>query len=190
MIPEGNLKRLRKIFPEGIPECLLSEPTYDLLPRDRLPICDYHGLTVEEALVRFVSDYSDALHLPQDSQQFRVVHGYGSTGRGGRIRTNLREMLTFEMEVGVLTFRESEYLDTHPGYTIVSPISDLHRISARIFSSPISSRQTDHVVRRINASIECHMKPAAPKTFPAIDPNSLDALNHVFDQKADDNRSV
>ncbi len=184
------MKRLLKIFPEGLPEWLFRESGDDLLPRDRLPIRDYHGLTVEEALVRFVSDYYAALRLPQESQQFRVVHGYGSTGRGGRIRTILREMLTFEMDVGKLTFRESEYLDTHPGYTIVSPISDLHSISAKTFSAPISSRDTDYVVRKINASIDCHTKPTAPEKFPALDPNALEALNHVFDQNPNENRNA
>jgi hypothetical protein len=177
---------------EDLPEWLVRELKLELQPRDKLPIRDYHGLPVEGALVQFVSDYYDALRSPPESQQFRVVHGYGSTGRGGRIKTILREMLTFEMDIGTLTFRASEEIDRHPGYTIVTPISDLHAISVQIFSSPICARDNKRVIRRVNALIDCHhtKKSSVPEKLSALDPKALDALNHVFDSNSDENRGA
>jgi len=178
--------------PDSLPDSFKLASEDYVLPRERIPAHDYHGLKVEEALVKFVSDYSVALRLPPESQQFRVIHGYGSTGYGGRIKTILREMLTFEMVAGVLTFRESEYLDRHPGYTIISPISDLHPIPASTFSSPLSSRDMGRSIRRINALIDSHQtKTPTPLTkYPALNTQALDDLSHVFDKNFDQNRNA
>lgn len=176
--------------PDDLPDSLNLASEEHMLPRDRIPAHDYHGLKVEEAMVKFISDYSVALRFPQESQQFRVIHGYGSTGHGGRIKTILREMLTFEMVEGVLTFRESEYLDRHPGYTIISPISDLNPIPASIFSSPLSSRDIGHSIRRLNSLIDSHRtKKSLPLTkYPALNSQALDDLSHVFDNNSDQNK--
>jgi hypothetical protein len=54
---------------------------------------------------------------------FQVVHGYGSGGSGGQIRTRLRKYLgRFPHEVG---FERGEKLTGNPGVTVVIPFKAL-----------------------------------------------------------------
>lgn len=58
-------------------------------PTDQL---DLHGLTVAEAVERFVEQYNGRVKRGQLGC-WTVVHGYGSTGEGGAIRRRLRGLL-------------------------------------------------------------------------------------------------
>jgi hypothetical protein len=52
-----------------------------------------------------------------------VVHGYGSTGTGGVLRTRLRAFL--ERQSSCLEFVPGENLDGNQGHTIVVPLKSL-----------------------------------------------------------------
>ena len=54
---------------------------------------DLHGLTVAEALSRLAAHYNARLRAG-DTGPIRVIHGYGSSGRGGDLRTAIRELLS------------------------------------------------------------------------------------------------
>jgi hypothetical protein len=53
---------------------------------------DLHGLTVPEAIEKFVEQYNARVKQDQLAG-WTVVHGYGSTGEGGVIRSKLRAFL-------------------------------------------------------------------------------------------------
>ena len=49
----------------------------------------------------------------------RVVHGYGSTGNGGVLRTRFRKF--FEKHESRMEFTPGEKVSVNPGYTLVTP---------------------------------------------------------------------
>ncbi len=82
---------------------------------------DLHGRTWREALEEFTALYNTALESTVDSgvATITVVHGYGSTGEGGVIRTRLRAFL--QRCGDRLEFTAGEDLDDNPGCTVVMP---------------------------------------------------------------------
>jgi hypothetical protein len=82
-----------------------------------MPELDLHGHTVEEALRLFIDFYNR--HVRSGSQSVRVIHGYGSSGEGGKIRRKIR--LFLEGEAGSLDWRPGEDVAGNPGVTIVFP---------------------------------------------------------------------
>jgi DNA-nicking Smr family endonuclease len=79
---------------------------------------DLHGLTVAEGLSRFAAHYNARLRAG-DAGAIRVVHGYGSSGRGGDLRAAVREMLS--RHAGRLEFVPGETFFDNPGVTLVYP---------------------------------------------------------------------
>jgi DNA-nicking Smr family endonuclease len=79
---------------------------------------DLHGLTVAEALSRLAAHYNERLRAG-DTGPIRVIHGYGSSGRGGDLRTALRELLS--RHAGRLEFVPGETYFNNPGVTVVYP---------------------------------------------------------------------
>lgn len=76
---------------------------------------DLHGYTVSEAIELFIENYNRRVGAGKLSS-FSVVHGYGSTGSGGRIRTALLKIL--QANEGCLSFQRDE---RNHGRTIVHP---------------------------------------------------------------------
>lgn len=86
---------------------------------------DLHGHTWEEAQVEFIDFYNSALNEAGDSSSVRltVIHGYGSTGEGGILRSRLRAFLRrFD---GRLEFTPGEDSCMNPGITLVTAIEKL-----------------------------------------------------------------
>ena len=81
---------------------------------------DLHGKTWPEALQEFVDAYNKAVQPGgRTCRLLRVVHGYGSTGGPGILRTRFRKLL--EKHGTRLEFLPGERADGNPGYTIVTP---------------------------------------------------------------------
>ena len=79
---------------------------------------DVHGLTVNEALKVFVEFYNRQARGSL-REALRVIHGWGSSGEGGKIRPKLRRLLA---EAGPsLDWKAGEDLEGNPGVTIVYP---------------------------------------------------------------------
>lgn len=79
---------------------------------------DLHGLTVADALARFASHYNERVRAGETGP-IRVVHGYGSSGRGGDLRAAVREFL---IRNGTrLEFTPGEKFFNNPGVTVVYP---------------------------------------------------------------------
>lgn len=86
---------------------------------------DLHGLTWSESLEEFISTYNGLFGEQSDSDsiEIRVIHGYGSSGRGGSLRRRLRGFLSRQRNH--LEFAPGEEVDGNKGLTIVSPVQRL-----------------------------------------------------------------
>jgi hypothetical protein len=86
---------------------------------------DLHGLTWPEAQAAFVEFYNEALRRSgaNASGRLDVVHGYGSSGTGGVLRTRLRGFL--ERQQTFLEYQAGESWDGNPGHTLVVPVKPL-----------------------------------------------------------------
>ena len=80
---------------------------------------DLHGKIWAEAKADFIGAYNNACRQ-LGRQALDVVHGYGSTGRGGVIRQRLRAFL--DRYPTHLTYRPGEAIDNNPGHTLVAPL--------------------------------------------------------------------
>jgi DNA-nicking Smr family endonuclease len=79
---------------------------------------DLHGFTVAEGLARLAAHCNARLRAG-DAGPIRVVHGYGSTGRGGDLRAAVREFLS--RHSGKVEFVPGETYFNNPGVTVVYP---------------------------------------------------------------------
>ena len=79
---------------------------------------DLHGLRVTEAIAR-LSETCNRLLRSGDAGPVRVVHGYGSSGRGGDLRCAVREYLDRHPER--VEYVPGEKFFNNPGVTIVYP---------------------------------------------------------------------
>ena len=81
---------------------------------------DLHSKTWPEALQEFVDAYNRAVQPGGNTcRLLRVVHGYGSTGGPGILRTRFRKFL--EKHIARLDFTPGEKIGVNPGYTLVTP---------------------------------------------------------------------
>ena len=85
---------------------------------------DLHGKTWTEALAEFLDFYNrSATAVGGSIVTLDVVHGYGSTGSGGVIRTRLRAFL--DKYPQCLEYQAGESVDGNQGHTIVKPLQRL-----------------------------------------------------------------
>ena len=69
------------------------EPEFKKRRSGRMRQIDLHGCrSSDEALTTFVAVYNELLQHGRE-EVLRVIHGYGSTGIGGKIRRRLHEFL-------------------------------------------------------------------------------------------------
>ncbi len=87
-----------------------------------MPSIDFHGKTWSESLAAFIDLYNRSVHAG-GSGSVDVVHGYGSSGAGGVLRTRIRAFL--EKHPQRLQFKPGEELDGNPGHTLVVPLQRL-----------------------------------------------------------------
>ena len=84
---------------------------------------DLHGLTVDEAMRAFVERYNQ--HLGSHSREpLRIIHGWGSSGEGGKIRRKIRDFLG--ASTSSLDWKPGEDVEGNMGVTIVYPRQILH----------------------------------------------------------------
>ena len=77
---------------------------------------DLHGFTVDEAIATFVERYN-ALFAEGYRGRIEIVHGYGSSGRGGVIRHRVRSFLAAHRD-RLKHLAEGDAIG-NPGVTIV-----------------------------------------------------------------------
>ena len=79
---------------------------------------DLHGLRVTEAIAR-LSETCNRRLRSGNAGPIRVIHGYGSSGRGGDLRNAVREYLDRHAER--VEYVPGEKFFNNPGVTIVYP---------------------------------------------------------------------
>ncbi len=79
---------------------------------------DLHGRNRNRAIEEFVEFYNKQINTG-DLVAISVIHGHGSTGKGGVIRILLRKLLGYY--TGYLNFILGEEWDGNPGHTVVIP---------------------------------------------------------------------
>jgi hypothetical protein len=108
---------------------------------------DLHGYTVVEANERFVQDYNTRV----DNDQYgcwKIIHGYGSSGKGGAIRVKFRALLDEHLDK--LRYEAGDdYGD--PGWTWVYPKVHLpdqrERMAAAILSFCSDGKTEEKILR-------------------------------------------
>jgi hypothetical protein len=92
---------------------------------------DLHGLTWTEAQAAFIDFYNSAVRRTDgNAGRLDVVHGYGSTGTGGVLRTRLRGFL--ERYNSYFEFQPGENVDGNLGHTIVVPLKPLPSLGEQL----------------------------------------------------------
>jgi len=105
-----------------------------------------HGLTVDEALKVFSDFYNR--HAGHSSREaIRVVHGWGSSGQGGKIRVKLRELLTDG--AANLEWKPGEDIEGNPGVTIVYPLKRIHPRETQIAAAILEFCSTPRTESKI-----------------------------------------
>ena len=137
---------------------------------------DYHGLGVADAAAKFVSDYNQELCSNAGSKYFKIVHGYGSTDRGGKICEMIRAMLAFESRAGVLDYVASEEAYSNPGFSLIRPIKELAEIAVGLLTSCFDRDIALGLSQKINSWIrERYTAPKPRKVIPKVLPK-IDAV--------------
>lgn len=121
---------------------------------------DLHGFTVSEAIEQFVQDYNTRV----DNNQFgclKIIHGYGSTGKGGAIRAKLRAFLDEHLDK--LRYESGDDFGD-PGWTWVYPKFRLpdqrERMATAILSFCIEPKTEEKILREFVKLGEAHIKQA------------------------------
>ena len=83
---------------------------------------DLHEYMWKQAKAIFIENYNQFLSEKQTGS-IEIIHGYGSTGEEGIIRTRLRKLL--ERYASHLEFRLGEDIDSDIGHTFVFPAQPL-----------------------------------------------------------------
>jgi len=78
-----------------------------------------HGYTVDKALELFIMNYNLCLNTDTNNIEICVIHGYGSTGEGGKIRSSLRKYLSKHPDK--LQWFCGEQRNGNAGITFVKP---------------------------------------------------------------------
>ena len=114
-----------------------------------LHILDLHGLTWSEAEASFIELYNRTFdQAGKVAVSIDVVHGYGSTGTGGVLRTRMRRFLA--RYASSLDFYTGETVDANPGHTIVVPLKPLpslqHQLSQDIWDFCVRPRSRSKII--------------------------------------------
>ena len=88
-----------------------------------MSVVDFHGKTWAQSLAEFIEIYNRAASQSSSAGTLEIVHGYGSTGAGGILRTRIRSFLAKYPQS--LQFQPGEDVDGNAGHTLVIPIKRL-----------------------------------------------------------------
>ncbi len=84
-------------------------------------VIDLHEMNRNEAIRFFIDKYNEAFKSGYRGE-ITVIHGYGSSGRGGVIKKELKGFLDSHREY--LTYT----VDTNPGATLVTPLKAINEM--------------------------------------------------------------
>jgi hypothetical protein len=110
---------------------------------------DLHGLRMADALHLLVEAHN-SIAASGSREGLKVIHGYGSTGQGGEMREEIRELLRRNPHAG--EFVTGEEAENNPGFTIVYPRKRLPAGSERLWDAIVEfckePRSQEEIVRK------------------------------------------
>ncbi|MCD4673979.1 MAG: Smr/MutS family protein [Anaerolineaceae bacterium] len=122
---------------------------------------DLHDHTITEALSSFIS-YYNARVARGNKKQFKVIHGYGSSGSGGKIRVRLRKYLArFPEHLDVI---HGEKFLGNPGVTFIVPWKALPTeedgFAAEILSFCVNGKSEEKIIGKFRRYGQLEVKAA------------------------------
>ena len=138
---------------------------------------DLHGKTWSEALVEFLDLYNRTVGSPGSALgPLDVVHGYGSTGSGGALRTRIRAFLAKYPQC--LEFQPGEDLDGNPGHTVVSAIRQLPDTGGLLAEQIWEYCESPRTVSKISGRFRRHGDPQVQQAIRTLQKQGrLQSLN-------------
>lgn len=129
---------------------------------------DLHGKTWAEALGDFISFYNASVpDRASSAPTLEVVHGYGSTGSGGVLRTRLRSFLGKYPEC--LEFTPGEEIDDNPGHTFVTPKTRLPGTGGLLAEQVWEYCENPRTVTKITGRFRRHGDPEVQKAIRTLE---------------------
>jgi len=108
---------------------------------------DLHGFAVDSAMARFIEFYNDCLNRGYRGE-IEIVHGYGSSGKGGKIKRRLSAYLDANRS------KFDDIFVGNPGMTVVipkdplaEPVPPIHDAIGRSCKTPTSEQIREAIVR-------------------------------------------
>lgn len=123
---------------------------------------DLHGQTWREALPDFIAFYNEAIEQAAGGpvSALDIIHGYGSTGNGGALRTRLRHFLVAHAAQGRLEFTPGENIDANPGHTVVTPMQPLPAAHEMLVEEIWAYCARPRALSKISGKFRRHGEPA------------------------------
>lgn len=116
---------------------------------------DLHGLTWAEAQASFIEFYNGVVRrVGGNAGRLDVVHGYGSTGTGGVLRSRLRGFL--ERNRSYLEFKPGEEVDGNLGHTIVVPLKQLPHLGEQLMEEIWAYCERPRIKSKITGKFRRH----------------------------------
>ena len=114
---------------------------------------DLHGYTTDEALRIFVDVYNRQLQNGS-IESLRLIHGYGSSGEGGKIRRKIRTFLSNATDS--LDWKSGDDVENNSGTTIVYPHKPLPPAEERLAAAILVFCSTPRTESKIAAEFRQH----------------------------------
>lgn len=139
---------------------------------------DLHGLTWTEAQAAFIDFYNGAVRQAGGNPgRLDVIHGYGSTGTGGVLRTRLQAFL--ERHKSCLEFQPGENVDSNRGHTIVMPLKPLPSIGEQLVEDIWAYCEQPRAQSKIIGKFRRHGEPEVLRAVKVLEKRQrLRALAH------------
>ncbi len=130
---------------------------------------DLHGLTWPEAQAAFIEFYNSAVRQAGGKaiSRLEVVHGYGSTGIGGVLRTRLRAFL--KRQSSCLEFEPGENIDGNRGHTIVVPLKLLPSLGDQLEEEIWAYCAQPRTLSKITGKFRRHGEPEVLHAIQALE---------------------
>jgi len=142
---------------------------------------DLHGCPVAEAIDLFVNYYNARVSFG-DFSRILVIHGYGSTGEGGKIRTRLRGFLENHHEE--LTFEAGENLSGgNLGSTFVFPRKPLPSMIDALSNEILDYCQAPKTKSKISGKFRQYGEARIQASLQALEKQKLLRISHKGSHK-------
>ncbi len=137
---------------------------------DRNPEIDLHELTWQEALPAFIDFYNESIRQAAGGPTavLNVIHGYGSSGLGGVLRTRLRSFLAEHAFHGRLEFTPGEQTGANPGHTLVLPHQPLPSASDLLAADILAYCARPRTLSKISGKFRRHGEPTVKATIDSL----------------------